>query len=50
MTDTLRIATMDPALGLALVDWLDTAANDAEQIGASPQALAVARLINQEQP
>ncbi|PBC72324.1 MULTISPECIES: hypothetical protein [unclassified Streptomyces] len=36
------IATMGPALGLALADWLASAAEDAEQIGANHHALAVA--------
>lgn len=42
------IAAMDPRLGLALSAWLDSAADDAEQIGADHHALDVARLINQE--
>lgn len=40
------IAAMDPTVGLALADWLDSAAVDAEQIGPDPHALAVARAIN----
>lgn len=39
------VAAMDPALGLALAAWLDQAAEDAEQIGADPHAIAVARSI-----
>ena len=39
------IAAMDPSVGLALADWLDSAAEDAEQIGADHHALAVARRI-----
>lgn len=33
---------MNPAGGLALADWLDSAAVDAEEIGPDPRALAVA--------
>lgn len=33
-----------------LADWLDAAARDAAEIGASPHALAVARRILEEQP
>ncbi|MFB6977728.1 hypothetical protein [Streptomyces scopuliridis] len=40
------IAEVDPALGLLLADWLDSAAEDAEQIGPDRHALAVARQIN----
>jgi len=40
------IAAMHPGVGLALADWLDSAAIDAEQIGPDPHALAVARAIN----
>lgn len=40
------IAAMDPTLGLLLADWLDSAAQDAEQIGPDHHALAVARQIN----
>lgn len=43
-------ATVDPTVGLALADWLDSAAIDAEQIGPDPCALAVARAINGGQP
>ncbi|MFJ6608157.1 hypothetical protein [Streptomyces lydicus] len=39
------IATMDPALGLVIADWLNSAAEDAEQTGANPHALNVARQI-----
>ncbi|MYU24501.1 hypothetical protein [Streptomyces sp. SID8352] len=38
-------ATMGPAVGLALADWLEAAAADAQEIGASPQALAVAQQL-----
>lgn len=38
-------AAMHPGVGLALADWLDGAAVDAEQIGADRHALAVARAI-----
>lgn len=40
------IAAVHPGVGLALADWLDSAAEDAEQIGADYRALAVARAIN----
>lgn len=43
-------ADMHPAVGRALADWLDSAAVDAEQIGADPHALAVARALNGDQP
>ncbi|MYZ37108.1 MULTISPECIES: hypothetical protein [unclassified Streptomyces] len=33
-------------LDMPLADWLDSAAEDAEQIGADYRALAVARQIN----
>jgi len=39
-------AAMHPGVGAALADWLDSAAEDAEQIGADYRALAVARAIN----
>ncbi|MGV9803900.1 hypothetical protein ACWDTP_38265 [Mycobacterium sp. NPDC003449] len=38
-------AAMDPTVGLALADWLDAAAEDAEQVGPDPRAVAVARRI-----
>ncbi|MFE4535651.1 hypothetical protein ACFRKB_11285 [Streptomyces scopuliridis] len=44
--DADYIAAMDPALGLPLADWLDSAAEDAEQVGPDRHALAVARQIN----
>ncbi|MFE3139723.1 hypothetical protein [Streptomyces scopuliridis] len=44
------IAAMDPTLGLLLADWLDSAAEDADQIGADHHALAVARQINASTP
>lgn len=40
------IAAMDPGVGAAIADWLDSAAEDAEQIGADYRALAAARQIN----
>lgn len=36
------IALMHPGVGLALADWLESAARDAEQIGPDPFALTVA--------
>lgn len=39
------IALMHPGVGLALAYWLESAARDAEQIGADPFALTVARQI-----
>jgi hypothetical protein len=39
------IAAMGPNVGALLADWLDSAAEDAEQIGPDPHALAVARAI-----
>ncbi|MEU8473728.1 hypothetical protein [Streptomyces hygroscopicus] len=42
-------AAMGPALGLALAAWLDSAAEDAEQVGPDPHALAVARQILDEE-
>jgi hypothetical protein len=39
-------AAMGPGVGLALADWLESAAEDAEQIGADHRALTVARAIN----
>jgi hypothetical protein len=44
------IAAMHPGVGTAIADWLDSAAYDAGMIGPDHHALAVARLINQEQP
>ena len=44
------VAAMDPTVGIALADWLASAAEDAEQIGPDPHALAVARAINGGQP
>lgn len=38
-------AAMDPAVGLAVADWLDSAAIDAEQIGPDHHALATARAL-----
>lgn len=45
-TDAHYIAAMHPGVGAALVAWLKSAAEDAEQIGPDPHALAVARAIN----
>ena len=39
-------AAMDPTVGRALAYWLESAAEDAVQIGPDPHALAVARAIN----
>ncbi|GAA0501012.1 hypothetical protein [Streptomyces olivaceiscleroticus] len=39
------IATMHPGVSSMLADWLDSAAVDAEQIGADFRAIAVARQI-----
>jgi hypothetical protein len=39
-------AAMGPTVGIALADWLDSAAEDAEQIGPDPHAVATARAIN----
>lgn len=39
------IAAMGPPVALALADWLESAAVDAEQIGPDPHALAVARSL-----
>ena len=43
--DLEYIAAMHPTVGLVLADWLDSAAEDAEQIGVDHRALAVARSI-----
>ena len=43
--DLEYIAALHPGVGTALADWLDSAAEDAEQIGPSPHALAVARAV-----
>jgi hypothetical protein len=40
------IAAMHPGVALAVADWLESAAEDAEQIGPDPHAVAVARAIN----
>jgi hypothetical protein len=37
---------VDADLAMPLADWLDSAAEDAEQIGADFRGLAVARAIN----
>lgn len=39
------IAAMGPNVGTLLAAWLDSAAEDAEQIGVDPHALAVARAL-----
>ena len=39
------VATMHPGVGLALADWLESAARDAEQIGPDPFAVALARQL-----
>lgn len=44
--DLEYIAAMHPTVGLALANWLDSAAEDAEQIGPDHRAVAVARAIN----
>jgi hypothetical protein len=44
--DLEYIAAMHPGVGVALADWLDSAAEDAEQIGPDPHAIATARAIN----
>ncbi|MFE9886835.1 hypothetical protein [Streptomyces scopuliridis] len=44
------LALLGPATGLALAAWLDSAVEDAEQIGADYHALAVARHINGPTP
>jgi hypothetical protein len=38
-----HIASWHPAVALAVADWLESAARDAEMIGPDPAALAVAR-------
>lgn len=43
-------AAMDPAVGKALADWLDSAAEEAEHIGPDPKALAFARVFHGSQP
>lgn len=48
--DADYIAAMHPGVGKALADWLNSAAEDAEQIGPDPHAVAVARAINGGQP
>ena len=44
------IATMHPGVGKALVEWLESAAEDAVQIGPDPNAVAVARQLLRSQP
>ena len=51
-SDAAYIAAMDPTVGLALADWLDTAAANAAALtwpnAFIERALTVARLINTE--
>ena len=50
-SDAAYIAAMHPGVGELLAKWLESAAEDAEQIGADHRAVAVARAINGgEQP
>lgn len=44
--DAAFIALMDPTLALMLADWLDSAAYEAELVGADRFALALAEHIN----
>jgi hypothetical protein len=44
------IAAMHPGIALTLAAWLESAAEDAEQIGADPHALVVARAIGGGRP
>ncbi|MGW2721387.1 hypothetical protein [Streptomyces sp. NPDC001492] len=49
--DADHIAAMHPAVGLALADWLDETARNAEPFGTiSHHAVNVARAINGGQP
>lgn len=48
--DLEYIAAMHPGVGTAIADWLDSAAEDAEQIGPDFRAVAVARHILGSQP
>lgn len=41
--DLEYVAAMHPLVGLAVAAWLDSATRDAEEIGADPSAVAVAR-------
>jgi hypothetical protein len=43
--NAVYIALMHPDIGLALADWLDSAAEEATLIGPDSRALAVARQI-----
>ncbi|MFD7705620.1 hypothetical protein [Streptomyces sp. NPDC059786] len=43
-------ATMGPVVGLALADWLDAAAADAEQGEPDARALAVTRALAEGRP
>ncbi|MGW4648075.1 hypothetical protein [Kitasatospora sp. NPDC004289] len=45
LVDADWIALMHPGVGTALADWLDSAAEDAEQVGPDHHALAVARQL-----
>lgn len=48
--DARYIALMHPPVALALADWLDSAARDAEEIGPDPFALRAARAVLREDP
>lgn len=48
--DADYIALMHPPVALALADWLDSAARDAEEIGPDPFALRAARAVLREDP
>ncbi|MGW2384367.1 hypothetical protein [Streptomyces sp. NPDC001658] len=48
--DADYIAAMHPLVGLDLADWLESAAEDAVQIGPDPHAVAVARQLLGSQP
>ena len=39
------VAAMDPTVGLAVADWLESAAEDAEHIGPDPHAVVGPRAI-----
>ena len=43
-----HIALWHPGVALAVAEWLDSAAHDAEQVGADPHALVVARALLNE--
>lgn len=46
--DADYVALVHPPVALALADWLDSAAVDAETIGPDPSAVAVARAVLRE--